>query len=250
MTHSQTLSGLMPYAVWRHFEGLSQIPRGSGKEERAVAFVRGFGLALDLDTRVDATGNVVIRKPATRGMEDRPPVALQCHLDMVQVQDEGRGFDFENSPIELIIDGDWLTANGTTLGADNGIGVALTMAVLASSHLSHPAIEALFTVDEEVGMSGAEAITADQLTAPYLINLDMESDQDLTIGCAGAVDILAEGRYERHPLPADAHVYEIQVRGGHGGHSGLDIHLGRMNAIKVLGQALATLNGAAPLTLT
>lgn len=245
-----SLSGLMPYAVWRHFEGLSQIPRGSGKEERAVAFVRGFGLALDLDTRVDATGNVIIRKPATRGMEDRPAVALQCHLDMVQEQEEGRGFDFDRDPIELVVDGDWLTARGTTLGADNGIGVALTMAVLTSSQMAHPAIEALFTVDEEVGMSGAEAVTADQLTAPYLINLDMESDHELTIGCAGAVDILAEGRYDQQPLNGDAHLYEIQVRGGLGGHSGLDIHLGRMNAIKVLAEALVRLNAAVPLTVT
>lgn len=244
------LSGLMPRAVWHHFENLSQIPRGSGKEERAIAFVREFGLAHDLDTRVDAIGNVIIRKPATPGMEDRPTVALQCHLDMVQEQDEGRGFDFDTDPIDLMVDGAWLTARGTTLGADNGIGVALTMAVLASSDMAHPAIEALFTIDEEVGMSGAEAVTADQLSAPFLINLDMESDHELTIGCAGAVDILAEGAFEQHPLPDDAQLYELRVHGGLGGHSGLDIHLGRMNAIKLLAEALEQLNTAVPLTVT
>lgn len=236
--------------MWRHFEALSQIPRASGDEGRAVAFVRDFGLALGLDTQVDTTGNVVIRKPASPGMENRPPLALQCHLDMVHQQDEGRGIDFDRDPIELQIDGDWLTARGTTLGADNGIGVALTMAVLAATDLAHPPIEALFTVDEEVGMSGAEAVTADQLSAPYLINLDMESDHLLTIGCAGAVDILVEGHYDRQPLPQDAHLYEIRVQGGLGGHSGLDIHLGRMNAIKLLAEALTRLHKATPLTLT
>ncbi len=249
MKERSALAGLIPHAVWRHFEGLSRVPRGSGQEERAVAFVRDFGLALALETRVDPTDNVVIRKPATRGMEDRPTVALQCHLDMVQQQDEGRGFDFANDPIELVVGGDWLRADGTTLGADNGIGVALIMAVLASNDMEHPPIEALFTVDEEVGMSGAEAVTSDQLSAHYLINLDSESDREFTIGSAGAVDIVAEAEFESYLLPADCHLYEIEVRGGLGGHSGLDIHLGRMNAIKTLAQALTTLNDAAPVTL-
>ncbi|WP_353476773.1 beta-Ala-His dipeptidase (plasmid) [Salipiger sp. H15] len=250
MNATAALSGLSPHAVWHHFARLSGIPRGSGKEQEAAAFVQGVGLALNLETRTDARGNVVIRKPATRGMEDRPAVALQCHLDMVQQQVEGRGFDFDTDPIELVVDGDWVTANGTTLGADNGIGVALALAVLTGTELAHPAIEAVFTVDEEVGMTGAEALTADQLSARYLINLDMESDHELTIGCAGAVDIVAEGLCDERPLDAGSCQFELRVDGGLGGHSGLDIHLGRMNAIATLAETLARLGQAVPLVLT
>lgn len=250
MTNKSIIFGLEPSCVWQNFERLSQIPRGSGKEERICAYVQGFGAALILDTRVDPKGNIVIRKPATLGMENRAKLALQCHLDMVQQKDEGHDFDFNLDSIELILEGDWISANGTTLGADNGIGVALTMAILASKDIAHPAIEALFTLDEEVGMSGAEAITSDQLTAPFLINLDMESDNELTIGCAGALDIVAQAQYQEIPTDESSCHYEIQVSGGVGGHSGLDIHHNRMNAIKVLGQALEQLSTVAPIKIT
>lgn len=234
MSKAGVLSALKPAAVWRHFEALSAVPRASGDEGRAVAFIEAFGRKLVLDVRTDAKGNAVIRKPATPGMESRATVALQSHLDMVQQQDQGRGFDFATQGIELVVDGDWVRADGTTLGADNGMGVALAMAVLSATDLKHPAIEALFTVDEEVGMSGAEAITNDQLSAPFMINLDMESDTDLTIGCAGAVDIVAEWTAPMAALPKGAQIYDITLSGSPGGHSGLDIHLGRMNAIKTL----------------
>ncbi|MGO3455823.1 MAG: beta-Ala-His dipeptidase [Marinomonadaceae bacterium] len=250
MSKKLITSGLEPSAVWQNFERLSQIPRGSGKEERIRAYVQGFAAALNLDTSVDLKGNIVIHKPATKGMENRETVALQCHLDMVQQKDEDRVFDFDRDPIELILEGDWLSAKGTTLGADNGIGIALIMAILASKDIAHSAIEALFTLDEEVGMSGAEAVTADQLTAPFLINLDMESDHELTIGCAGAVDIVTQISYQEEPLIRPVSHYEIQVSGGLGGHSGLDIHHNRMNAIKVLALALEQLSKVANVNIS
>lgn len=249
MSYIKVLSGVEPTAVWQAFEALSQIPRGSGKEERAVAFILDFGASLNLKTIADKTGNVVICKLATSGMEDCPTVALQCHLDMVQQQEPGRGFNFDVDPIELILDGDWVRAHGTTLGADNGLGVALAMAVLSAKDLAHPKIEALFTVDEEVGMSGAEAVTSDQLSAAFLINLDMESDHELTIGCAGAVDIVADGPYQTSPLSNDVDVYTLELTGGLGGHSGLDIHLGHMNAIQTLARALQRLSDRLPISL-
>lgn len=249
MSNQDVLRGLDPAPVWQYFERLSQVPRGSGKEERAVAFVQSCGAELGLEVCTDATGNVVIRKPATPGMELCPTVALQSHVDMVQQQEPGLGFDFDTQAIGLRVDKDWVRAKGTTLGADNGIGVALSLAVLASTDIPHPAIEALFTVDEEVGMSGADAVISEQLTALYLINLDMESDSDLTIGCAGAVDVVAEAGFEMQPLAVPYCLYEISVTGGLGGHSGLDIHLGRANAIKLLAAAINQLAEAAPLTL-
>ncbi len=236
--------------VLHFFEKISQIPRGSGKEERIGDFVRDFGCSLELETQTDSIGNIIIRKPATVSMVNHPIVALQCHLDMVQQQVEGLGFDFDNDPIELIKNGDWISANGTTLGADNGIGISLALAVLASKEIAHPDIEVLFTVDEEVGMSGAMAVTSDQLSAQYLINLDMESDQDLTIGCAGAVDVIVKNSYEEVPIASTSLHYEIRVDGGKGGHSGLDIHLGHMNSIKVLGQALSMLTASLSIIVT
>ena len=249
MPDRNPIESIEPQIVWRNFAELSKIPRGSGKEEQAALFVRDFGLSLGLKTEMDAIGNVVIHKPATASMKNYPIVALQSHLDMVQQKDDGYDFDFDKEAIRLIVEDDWIRSNHTTLGADNGIGVALSMAVLASMDIAHPQIEALFTVDEEVGMSGAEALTRDQLAATLLINLDMESDNKLTIGCAGAIDILVDATFNMHPLPTDGKCYEIEVRGGLGGHSGMDIHLGRMNAIKTLAQTLEVLNSAVPIIL-
>jgi dipeptidase D len=229
---------LEPQALWRHFADLNAIPRPSKKEQRAVAFMSSFGERCGLDARVDKTGNVLIRKPATAGMQDCAGVVLQGHLDMVHQKNAGTDFDFERQGIQMQVEGDWVKAQGTTLGADNGIGVAAIMAILDSTDIPHPAIEALFTVDEESGMTGALGLTSDMLAGSILLNLDTEDDTELTIGCAGAVNVLASGSYaEDRPESAGA-AYLLRVRGLAGGHSGMDIHLGRGNANKLLNRLL------------
>ncbi len=240
-SNAAKLGGLQPAEVWRHFATISEIPRGSGKEGAAIAYVSGLAAQLGLACQTDVVGNVLIRKPATRGMIDRPTVALQCHLDMVQLCDPGLDFDFDTHAIPLRLDGDWLRSEGTTLGADNGIGVALILAVLTATDLPHPEIEALFTVDEEVGMTGALALSPCLLKAEMMINLDMGTDNELTIGCAGTLDAILTGTYEcEEPSGRQRHM-RITVSGGEGGHSGEDIHLGRANAIRLLGEILEDL---------
>jgi dipeptidase D len=229
---------LEPHALWRHFADLNAVPRPSKREQRAVAFMRGFGQRLGLESRVDETGNVLIRKPATPGMEDRVGIVLQGHLDMVHQKNSDTDFDFDSQGIRMRVDGDWVMAEGTTLGADNGIGVAAIMAILASDDLPHPAIEALFTVDEESGMTGALGLKSDALTGTILLNLDTEDDDELTIGCAGAVNVLASGPYPED-RPDSRHVaFVLSVKGLVGGHSGMDIHRGRGNANKLLNRLL------------
>jgi len=235
---SSPILQLEPRSVWRHFADLNAVPRPSKKEQKAIAFMQAFGRRLGLDTRVDETGNVIIRKPATPGMEDRAGIVLQGHLDMVHQMNSGTDFDFANEGIRMRVDGDWVTAEGTTLGADNGVGVACIMAILASDDIPHPAIEGLFTVDEESGMTGALGLSGDALSGSILLNLDTEDDTELTIGCAGAVNVLASGGYAQQPCEARHTAFVLGVKGLVGGHSGMDIHRGRANANKLLNRVL------------
>ncbi len=173
---------LEPKSLWKHFANLNEVPRASKKEERVIAFIKAFGEGLNLSTYVDEIGNVIIKKPATAGKETRPTIALQSHLDMVHQKNAEIDFDFDKQGIQMYIDGDWVKAQGTTLGADNGIGVATIMALLSSNDIPHPAIEALFTIDEETGMTGALNLQGGILSAKYMLNLDTEDDTELTIG--------------------------------------------------------------------
>lgn len=235
---SNELGQLEPRAVWRHFADLNAVPRPSKKKRKVIDFMVTFGKSLGLDTRTDEIGNVIIRKAATPGMEGRERVIMQGHLDMVHQKNADTEFDFDSEGIRMRVDGDWVRAEGTTLGADNGIGVAATMAVLASDDIPHPAIEALFTIDEESGMTGATGLKSDELTGSILLNLDTEEDTELTIGCAGAVNVQAAGNYTLDPPgPQDA-AFVLSVKGLVGGHSGMDIHRGRGNANKLINRLL------------
>lgn len=235
---SNELGQLKPRAVWRHFADLNAVPRPSKKKRKVIDFMVTFGKSLGLDTRTDEIGNVIIRKAATPGMEGREGVIMQGHLDMVHQKNADTEFDFDSEGIRMRVDGDWVRAEGTTLGADNGIGVASIMAILASRDIPHPAIEALFTVDEESGMTGALGLKDDVLSGSILLNLDTEDDTELTIGCAGAVNVLASGAYAPEPVEAGASAFVLYIRGLVGGHSGMDIHRGRANANKLLNRVL------------
>jgi dipeptidase D len=232
------VSKLQPVALWNHFADLNAVPRASKKEERVIEFARQFGEKCGLPTAVDAVGNVRIRKPATPGMEDRATVVLQSHLDMVHQKNANVQFDFEREGIRMMVDGDWVHAEGTTLGADNGIGVAAIMALLESNDIPHPPLEALFTIDEETGMTGAKGLQPGWLNGTILLNLDTEDDTELTIGCAGGVDVSLEGACPMEKTPAAHTSMRIAVRGLTGGHSGMDIHLGRGNANKLMNRLL------------
>lgn len=227
-----------PRQVWKHFEALSAVPRPSKKEDRVIRFILDFGESQNLETRRDAVGNVVIRKPASKGMEDRMPTVLQAHLDMVHQKNDATEFDFENEGIRIFRDGDWVRAHGTTLGADNGLGVAAIMAVLEADHLAHPPLEALFTIDEETGMTGAKGLQPGWINGKILLNLDTEEDDEISVGCAGGVDVTGTSRYEEEAVPANWRGYEIQLLGLQGGHSGMDIHKGPGNANKLLARIL------------
>lgn len=227
-----------PRQVWKHFEALSAVPRPSKKEDRVIRFILEFGESLNLETRRDAVGNVVIRKPATMGMEGATPTILQAHLDMVHQKNDATEFDFENEGIRIYRDGDWVRAHGTTLGADNGLGVAAIMAVLEAEDLAHPPLEALFTIDEETGMTGAKGLQSGWLNGKILLNLDTEEDDELSVGCAGGVDVTGTSRYEEEAVPANWRGYEVQLLGLQGGHSGMDIHKGPGNANKLLARIL------------
>lgn len=238
---SQPIRELQPTALWNHFCDINAIPRPSKHEEKISAFIRSFGESLQLETWSDATGNVIIRKPASAGMENREPLVLQSHLDMVHQKNSDSGFDFSSQGIDMYIDGDWVKAHGTTLGADNGIGVAAILSILASKDIAHPPLEALFTVDEETGMTGALALTGGLLEGRTLLNLDTEDDDELTIGCAGGIDVTATGNYEQQS-PANNTAFEIHLKGLTGGHSGVDIHKGRANANKLMNRLLLELS--------
>lgn len=231
---SKDILKLKPEAVWRSFYELTQIPRPSKKEEQVRAYLKKFGEDLGLETIVDEIGNVIIKKPATEGMEDRKGIILQGHMDMVPQKNSDTDHDFEKDPIDAYIDGDWVTARGTTLGADNGMGVAATMAVLEAKDLVHGPVEALITMDEETGMTGAENLKAGVLDGDILINLDSEDEGELYIGCAGGIDTTGEFTYTADDVPEGMAAFKITVKGLKGGHSGLDINLGRGNANKIM----------------
>lgn len=229
---------LQPTALWTAFADLNAIPRPSKNEAAATAFVRQFGDRLGLETVVDELGNVIIRKPGTIGKEGLPIVLLQSHLDMVHQKNAGVAFDFTTQGIDMFVDGDWVKARGTTLGADNGIGVATIMALLQSTDIPHPPLEALFTVDEETGMTGALGLAPGMLKSRLMLNLDTEEDTELTIGCAGGVDVTASGTYPTTATPGGHVAFELKLSGLRGGHSGMDIHLGRGNANKLMNRIL------------
>lgn len=233
-----TIRALSPTPLWGYFCDLNQVPRASKQEARVTEFAADFGRRLKLETLVDSIGNVIIRKPATAGLEQRTPVILQAHLDMVHQKNSDTNFDFATQGIEMECRGDWVAAQGTTLGADNGIGVAAIMAVLASRDIPHPPLEALFTIDEETGMTGAKGLAGGVLRGKVMLNLDTEEDDELTIGCAGGVDVTATGTYSSTPLPANCRLMRVFVRGLKGGHSGMDIHLGRGNANQIMARLL------------
>ena len=235
---SKEIRGLQPSALWNYFADLNAVPRPSKKEERVRQFMVDFGKKLGLPTKVDEIGNVIITKPASKGMENRETIVLQSHLDMVHQKNNDTNFDFDTQGIDMFIDGDWVKARGTTLGADNGIGVATIMAILASDDIDHPAIEALFTIDEETGMTGAMGLKGGVLTGKYLLNLDTEDDDELSIGCAGGIDITVHKAYEEEPTPDKYKPYTLTVKGLSGGHSGMDIHKGLGNANKLLNRVL------------
>lgn len=235
---STEIRGLEPREMWNHFADLNAVPRPSKKEERVIAFMKNFGESLGLETVVDEVGNVIIRKPATAGMEDRVPIVMQGHIDMVHQKNQDTVFDFDNQGIEMYIDGDWVRAKGTTLGADNGIGVASIMAILASDEIAHPAMEALFTIDEETGMTGAKGLKGGLLHGGIMLNLDTEEDDEITIGCAGGIDVTAKGSYTQESPGRTDVGYKISLTGLMGGHSGGDIHLGLANANKLMNRLL------------
>lgn len=229
---------LEPKIIWNHFENLNAVPRPSKKEERVIQFMVDFGKSLGLETIKDEIGNVIIKKPATSGMESKPTVILQAHLDMVHQKNNDTHFDFDQQGIDSCIDGEWVTAKGTTLGADNGMGVAGMMAVLSSDDIQHPAIEALFTIDEETGMTGAKELNSKNLSGTILLNLDTEDDDELSVGCAGGIDTNVVWHYEETNIPNDYKGFELVVKGLKGGHSGMDIHLERGNANKIMNRLL------------
>tara|TARA_B110000902_G_scaffold17441_1_gene20261 strand:+ start:310 stop:1752 length:1443 start_codon:yes stop_codon:yes gene_type:complete len=229
---------LLPVELWNNFEDLNAVPRPSKKEERVIEFIKNFGLNLALDTYVDPSGNVIIKKPASKGSENQKTLIIQSHLDMVHQKNADTEFDFLTQGIQSFIDGDWVTANGTTLGADNGMGVATIMTLLASNSIQHPAIEALFTIDEETGMTGAFELEKGILDGQILLNLDTEDDDEFSIGCAGGIDTNSSKLYTQEKI-AEGVGFEIIVKGLKGGHSGMDIHLERGNANKIMNRILA-----------
>lgn len=231
---SEEIKNLEPKAVWDYFYQLTQIPRPSKHEGAAVEFAKKFGEDLGLETIVDQVGNVIIRKPATPGYEDRKGVVFQGHLDMVPQANSDIKHDFEKDPIDAYVDGDWVTAKGTTLGADNGMGVAAAMAVLASKDIEHGPLEALFTIDEETGMSGAFALKPGLLQGDILMNMDSEDEGELYVGCAGGIDGNFYFDAKIKGIPPHHVAYKISITGLKGGHSGLDIPLERGNANKIL----------------
>ncbi|MDB1144985.1 MAG: aminoacyl-histidine dipeptidase [Alcaligenaceae bacterium] len=232
------LLSLKPEALWQYFYQLTQVPRPSKHEDKIQAFMKDFGLSLGLETIHDETGNIIIKKPATSGYEDRAGVVLQAHLDMVPQANNDTPHDFVNDPIHAYIDGEWVTAKGTTLGADNGIGVAAIMAILADTEIPHGPIEALFTCDEETGMTGAFGLQNNVLNGDILINLDFEEEKELCIGCAGGIDGEFIIPITRQELPTNQSLYQLTIKGLKGGHSGVDINLQRGNANKLLARWL------------
>ena len=232
------ISELSPAVLWQNFVALNAVPRASKKEAQVIQFIIDFGKQLNLVTYKDEAGNVIIKKPATAGMENKQTVCLQSHLDMVHQKNADTDFDFATQGINMFVEDDWVKAKGTTLGADNGIGVASIMTILAATDIPHPALEALFTIDEETGMTGALGLKGGLLDAEILLNLDTEDDDELTIGCAGGIDVTANGNYKTAKTDATVDALCITVKGLTGGHSGMDIYKGRGNANKLMNRIL------------
>jgi dipeptidase D len=235
---NQDIKSIEPIEVWSHFADLNAVPRPSKKEEKIIQFMIDFGNKLQLETLVDTIGNVIIKKPASKGMENRKTIVLQGHLDMVHQKNATTEFDFEKQGINMFVDGDWVKAKGTTLGADNGLGVAAIMGILSSKTIIHPTIEALFTIDEETGMTGAMNLDATILTGEILLNLDTEEDDEIGIGCAGGLDVTATRTYEEEEISDHTTAFSIAITGLTGGHSGMDIHKGLGNANKIMNRLL------------
>ncbi|MBT8255136.1 MAG: beta-Ala-His dipeptidase, partial [Bacteroidia bacterium] len=235
---NEAVRNLEPNVLWNYFADLNAVPRASKKEAKVIQFMKEFGKSLGLETLEDEVGNVIIRKPASPGMEDRKPIVMQSHLDMVHQKNNDTDFNFDTQGIEMTVDGDWVRAKGTTLGADNGLGVATIMAVLASDSIEHPALEGLFTIDEETGMTGAMGLKGGLLKGEILLNLDTEEDDEIGVGCAGGVDVTAMGSYTLQNVSQDAQAYEINLSGLQGGHSGMDIIKGLGNANKLMNRIL------------
>ena len=228
------IRNLEPKQVWNYFHEICLIPHPSKKEQKIVAYMEEFGKKINLETIVDEIGNVIIRKPATKGMENRQGVILQAHLDMVPQKNSDKKHDFENDPIEPVIDGEWVKANGTTLGSDNGIGISAAMAILSSNSIEHGPIEALFTVDEETGMTGVFGLKNGLLKGDILMNLDSEDEGELCVGCAGGIDVTVTKNYAEEKTPSGMVAYKLHLKGLKGGHSGVDIALGRANSNKLM----------------
>ena len=235
---SKEVRELEPKAIWANFCDLNAVPRASKKEEQVIQFMLDFGKNLGLETLKDKIGNVIIKKPASGGMEDRKTVILQSHLDMVHQKNNDTDFDFETQGIDMFIEDGWVTAKGTTLGADNGLGVATIMGLLASKDIDHPPLEAMFTVDEETGMTGAKELDPSFYDGEILLNLDTEDDDELSIGCAGGIDTNTSYKYEELYSLEDTQAFKVEIKGLKGGHSGMDINQGRANANKLMARLL------------
>ena len=243
-----TIKDLKPALVFDIFDQITQVPRPSKKEGKIRQFLLDFAAKHGIAAKTDAVGNVVMTKPATPGKEGAPTVILQAHMDMV-CESNDKSFDFENQPIRTIVDGEWLRADGTTLGADNGIGMAAALAVMVDDKLVHGPVECLFTVDEETGLTGANNLGDGMITGSILLNLDSEDDAEIFVGCAGGVDTTCTFHYDRSMAPTDFHYFKADIAKGLGGHSGGDIHLGRANANKLLARLLWTLGKEFELSL-
>ena len=242
------LANLQPEPVWKHFDRLAAIPRASTKEAAARDYVRALAAKLGLESVQDDAGNLVIRKPARPGREGAPMALLQGHLDMVCEKNEATVHDFDSDPIKVVRDGDWLKADGTTLGSDNGVGVAAALAVMESNNIAHGPLEFLFTIDEETGLTGASAFKGGLLKSKYFLNLDNEEKGTLCIGCSGGVKTTAQRKVRLHPASAGS-AWRIKVSGLKGGHSGVDIHQGRGNALRIMGGVLQVLLDRLPIEI-
>ena len=238
---SNEIRNLEPNIIWNNFSKLNAVPRPSKKEEKVIKFIHDFGVSLGLETQIDKVGNVVIFKPSTDGMENRKTVILQSHLDMVHEKNNDVDFDFDKSGIQMYVDNDWVRAKGTTLGADNGLGVATIMSVLESKDIIHPRLEALFTIDEETGMTGALKLDDNILNGDILLNLDTEEDDEIGIGCAGGVDITINNCFDTTINPSLLFI-KITLNGLSGGHSGMEIHKNLGNSNKLLNSIINDIN--------
>ncbi|MFI3266082.1 MAG: beta-Ala-His dipeptidase, partial [Rikenellaceae bacterium] len=234
---SEILS-LTPSKVWYYFDQITKVPRPSKKEEKILRYLKDFAKGVNLETRTDQVGNIVILKPATEGMEDRPTVVLQSHIDMVCEKNSDVIFNFDTDPIQTVVDNGWVRAEGTTLGADCGIGMAAALAILASDDIVHGPIEALFTVDEETGLTGAFGLGDNMIKGKKLINLDSEDEGEIFIGCAGGIDTIMTFMPEFVDSPKNYHYYRVDVRGLKGGHSGDDIDKGHANSNRIVARIL------------